>query len=190
MSTFEFVTVLLSIVVGLGITRLLGGLGRAIEIRGQFKGYWVQTLWSVNIGMWFLVFWWVVVFSYQGLERWVFINFIHLLLYATLLYLQSVLIIPRDLKPGTDLEEHFFKVRPWFFAFAALTSLVELIDSFMHGLDNLLSFGPIYLLMQTGGVVFSLVAARTTNRRFHAVWSVVCFVTITTWTVTRFWSLE
>ena len=103
MSTFEFVTVLLSIVVGLGITRLLGGLGRAIEIRGSFRGYCVQTLWSVTVGLWFLVFWWVVVFSYQDYERWVFVNFIHLLLYATLLFLLSVLIIPRDLKPGTVL---------------------------------------------------------------------------------------
>jgi hypothetical protein len=189
MSTFEFVTVLLSIVVGLGITRLLGGLGRAIEIRGSFKGYWVQALWSVTVGLWFLVFWWVVVFSYQNYERWVFINFVHLLLYATLLYLLSVLIIPRDLKPGTDLEKHFFKVRPWFFGIAALVSFVEMADSLMHGLDNLLSFGPFYLLMQTSGVVFSLVAARTTSRRFHAIWSVVCFVTIIGWTATRFWSI-
>lgn len=189
MSTFEFVTVLLSIVVGLGITRLLGGLGRAIEIRGSFKGYWVQTLWSINIGLWFLVFWWVVVFSYRGQERWFFGNFILLLLYATLLFLQSVLIIPRDLKPGTDLEEHFFRVRPWFFGVAALTSLAELTDSLMHGLDNLLSFGPVYILMQTGGVVFSLVAARTTSRRFHAIWSVVSFVAILGWTTSRFWSI-
>jgi hypothetical protein len=44
MSTFDFITILLSIVVGLGITRLLGGLARAIEIRGSLKFYWVHWL--------------------------------------------------------------------------------------------------------------------------------------------------
>ena len=189
MSTFEFVTVLLSIVVGLGITRLLGGLGRAIEIRSSLKGFWIQTVWSINVGLWLVIFWWIVVFSYQNHDRWLFVNFVHLLLYATLLYLQAVLIIPRAMEPGTNLEEHFFKVRPWFFGIGALLSLVELVDSLMHGLDNLLSFGPMYLMMHVGGVGFSLVAARTTSRRFHAAWCLVAFVTMLSWTVSRFWSI-
>jgi hypothetical protein len=189
MSTFEFITVLLSIVVGLGITRLLGGLARAIEIRGSLKSYWVQAVWSINVGLYLVVFWWVVVFSYSRHDPWVFLNFLHLFLYSTLLFLQAVLIIPRDLEEGTDLAAHFFTVRPWFFGIGAIIPIVETGDSLMHGLENLLSFGPAYILMQLSALVLNLVAATTDNRRFHAVFCIGYFLVMGSWTVSRFWTI-
>ena len=189
MSTFEFITVLLSIVVGLGITRLLGGLARAIEIRGSLKFYWVQGIWSINIGLYLVVFWWVVVFNHSSREHWVFLNFLLLLLYSTLIFLQAALILPRDLEEGTDLASHFFSVRPWFFGIGALLPLVELGDSLTHGLENVLSFGPAYILLQLSGLVLNVVAARTDNRRFHAIWCIVYSLGMASWTVSRFWTI-
>ena len=189
MSTFEFVTVLLSIVVGLGITRLLGRLGRAIEIRGSLKLYWVQGVWTVNVGLNLVVFWWIVVFSYSSHEPWLFLDFVNLFLYSILLYLQAVLIIPGDLEKGTDLEAHFYSVRPWFFAIGALVPVVDVVDTLRHGLDTFLGFGPAYGLLMGSSLVLNLVAARTGNRRYHAGWSVLFLVGMLHWTATRFWTI-
>jgi hypothetical protein len=140
--------------------------------------------------MYLVVFWWVVVFSYSHLETWLFVNFAHLILYSVLLYLQAVLIIPSNLEPGTDLEAHFFSVRPWFFFIGVLIPLMELTDSLMHGLSNLLGFGPVYILMQSSGIVLSAVAMRTANRTFHAVICLGYLGSMVAWTATRFWSIS
>ena len=190
MSTFEFVTILLSIVVGLGVTRLLGGFGRAIEIRGQLKVYWVQVIWSINVALALLNFWWVVVFNYAGLETWLFINFAHLFSYAVLLYLQAVLILPSTLEPGMDLEAHFFSVRPWFFFFGVAVFLFDLLDTLMHGVENLLGIGLAYYLMMGSGILGAVIAMRTSNRRFHGAWCLAYLVGMISWTLGRFWSIR
>jgi hypothetical protein len=189
MSPFEFVTVLLSIVVGLGITRLLGGLARAIEIRGTIKHYWVQIVWCINVGLYLVIFWWVVVFSYAPLERFLFVNFLTLFLYAVLLYLQAALILPGNLEPGTDLGAHFFTIRPWFFFLGAIIPLLELTDSLMHGVQNLLNLGWIYIVIQVSAIPLSLIAMRTTNRIYHETWCIMYLCTMASWAVFGWWSI-
>ena len=189
MSTFEFVTILLSVVVGLGFTRLLSGLGRAIEMRGQLKFYWVQMIWSINVGFYLVMFWWTVVFGYSALESWSFINFTSLLIYAILLYLQAVLIIPSKLEPGMDLEAHFFSIRKWFFTIGVLLPLIELQDSLMHGFDNLLRLGFLYILMQASAIVSAVIARRTNNKIFHGIICLVYLISMVSWVLTQFWSI-
>ena len=45
MTTFEYLAVLISIIVGLGITHLLGGVARFIHHPDRYKFYWVHLLW-------------------------------------------------------------------------------------------------------------------------------------------------
>ena len=75
MSTFEFISVLLSIVVGLGLTRLLSGVGRALEMRRKLRFYWVQGVWILNLGLLFVSFWWATLFGHADRETWLFPNF-------------------------------------------------------------------------------------------------------------------
>lgn len=49
MSTFEFITILLSIVIGLGITRLLTGIGRVMELRASIRIYWSTFLFCCHM---------------------------------------------------------------------------------------------------------------------------------------------
>ena len=190
MSTFEFVTILLSIVVGLGLTRLLSGLGRAIELRERLKLYWVQVIWSINVGFYMVVFWWAVIFGYSGNETWQLHNFAILLLYAILLYLQAALISPSKLEPDMDFEAHFYSTSKWFFSIGVLIHLTELIDTLSHGIDNLLAWGGLYIFQHTIGIVFAVIASRTKNRIFHSIWCLVFLVSIVTWLVTQFWSIS
>jgi hypothetical protein len=40
MDTFNYLSVLISIILGLGITQLLSGLGRSLEYRDKDRLYW------------------------------------------------------------------------------------------------------------------------------------------------------
>ena len=48
MTPFQYVAPLTSIVIALGITRILTGLGRILQMRGSVRTYWVHTLWTGN----------------------------------------------------------------------------------------------------------------------------------------------
>jgi hypothetical protein len=61
LSTFEFVSVLMSIVVGLGITRLLAAVSSLIEHRSSIRFDFVSLAWTVNVLQYLLIYWWVVV---------------------------------------------------------------------------------------------------------------------------------
>ena len=47
MDAFSYLSVLLSIVLGLGITQLLQGFGRLMNARSRVRPYWPSLLWAV-----------------------------------------------------------------------------------------------------------------------------------------------
>jgi len=57
MTPFQYVAPLTSIVIALGITRILTGLGRILQMRGSVRTYWVHTLWTGNVFLWLLLNW-------------------------------------------------------------------------------------------------------------------------------------
>ena len=58
MTTFEYLAVLVSVIVGLGITQLLGGVARLITHRTEHKLYWVHLVWAATIFLSLVSFWW------------------------------------------------------------------------------------------------------------------------------------
>jgi len=55
MTPFQYVAPLTSIVIAIGITRILTGLGRTVQMRGSVRTYWVHTLWTGNVFLWLLL---------------------------------------------------------------------------------------------------------------------------------------
>lgn len=47
--SFNYVAVLVSIVIGLGMTKVLSQLSEAIQAQDRKRNYWVHTLWMVNL---------------------------------------------------------------------------------------------------------------------------------------------
>jgi len=190
MSTFEYISVLLSIVVGLGLARLLTGVGQALEARKRIRFYWVQGVWVVNLALLLVSFWWATLFGHSDRQTWLFPNFAVLLGYSILLFLGTVLIIPSDLEKSSDLEAHFFEVRPWFFGMSALVPVAEFVDTLLHGgFERVFNFGPYFVMLLGGSFVMCIIGAMTDNRRFHAVWAVIFLLAMTGWMVVGFWSI-
>jgi hypothetical protein len=45
MSNFEYVTVIVSVVLALGLSHLLGSIGSIISNPGRVRGYWLYFVW-------------------------------------------------------------------------------------------------------------------------------------------------
>src|SRR5258708_26145396 len=70
-SSFEYVTVLISIVLGLGITQILTGIARLIQKRNKLIVYWPHLLWIIFILFLHVQEWWVM-YELKTVMQWRF----------------------------------------------------------------------------------------------------------------------
>ncbi len=59
MDPFSYLSVLISIVLALGMTGVLQGLGEMLQARSHRRVYWVHALWVLNIFLFLVIAWWV-----------------------------------------------------------------------------------------------------------------------------------
>jgi hypothetical protein len=164
MSDFEFISIILSIVVGLGITRVLSGLSSVIEHRNELRVSWLPLGWAIGVLLWQVAFWLGTVNSTRHRPEWTVATFGVLLFLAVGLYFVSALVLPGRIDSTTDLSEHFEHVRKPFFSVYAAWSVV---GSMLGGWDNFVALGPPYWIGQTVGVLAGLLGVATPSRRVH-----------------------
>src|SRR5206468_9828726 len=102
--------VLTSIVLGLGVTRAVGGLGQLMQGRKRKRAYWVHTLWAVNLLLVNVIVWWFA-YRWRTYERWTFFLFLWLLLSPIVLYLIASLLFPdADVgQPVTEWRAYYYE---------------------------------------------------------------------------------
>ncbi len=171
---FVHVRIIMSVVVGFGLTRLLALLGRIVQHPTRARVYWVHLLWVVSMIITLIHFWWWE-FSLATIT-WSFEIYAFLIFYASLYYFVCVLLSPDDSHEYAGYEDYFISRRRWIFGFIALTELVDLIDTAIKGRVYIGSLGPEYYVRLVVYVALALVAMTTPSRRFHAVFAVANLV--------------
>lgn len=172
MSTFDYLSVLLSIVVGLGLSRILSSFGELVLARARVRFYWVALLTAGIIFLAHVEFWWSA-FGFRGIAEWNFFSFLLLLLTSVALYLLSVLVLPDPSgEDAVDLHAYFFRNHRWFFSTAAVYLLLSVAFDLIVGREPFVH--PVRLFQ---AVFISLIvaAAVTENERFHQGVAVLMF---------------
>ena len=91
MQPFEFVVILVSIIVGLGITQILAGVVRLM--RGELEGYWIHSVWILNVSL-LLLGYARSQFAAESKTDWIFLNLVGRMTPHILLYLVASLLFP------------------------------------------------------------------------------------------------
>ena len=172
MSAFEYLGVLVSVVMGLGLTHLLTGVSKTIHHRDTLRVYWVHLMWALNVAIYIVAIWWGL-FWWSGETSWTFFQFLFILLYAIVLFLLASLLFPWDLEADQDLEDHFWRTRPWFFSFLAVAWVIDIPETVMKGQEGLRGVPAGYAILAATHVTLALVGAMTSDRRFHAAYAVL-----------------
>ena len=164
---FEYLTVLISVVVGLSVTSFLTNVVRIIHVRGDVTISWVQLMWSVAILIWTIAFWWFT-FVLAEQRQWTYPLFVFLLAYATLLFFLMALLFPEGVPADHNYRTQFMRNRVWYFGVFLAFLGIDVIDYFVK-LDkdvSIVSHLP-YAAFIGPLIVLSLVALRTGNLIFH-----------------------
>lgn len=170
MGLFEYVGVLVSIVVGLSLAHILTGVSRTIQARSQVRLYWVHSLWTLNITV-FLVFFWWFIYHWSGVERWNFFLFVFLLLYAVALHLISALLFPAGVSPGFDFREHYYRNAPWLFGFLTLAFVLDVFETTTKAILGLKEIPLLWYPVVSFELIGASVAVSTRNERYHKIFA-------------------
>jgi hypothetical protein len=113
--TFNYLSVLLSIVLGLAIAQVLQGLRGLILARVKVKLYLPTVIWTGLALLLAIQAWWAS-FGLHTRANWNFLAFMVIVLQVISVYMVAALVLP-DVTGCTiiDLRDHYFAHRSWFF---------------------------------------------------------------------------
>jgi hypothetical protein len=123
MDSFTYISVLLSIVLGLAVTQVLLGFRGLILTRAKVKLYTTTLIWAILALLTPIQAWWAD-FAMRKQPNWTFLSLLVIMLQAISIYMVAALVLPDiSAEKFVDLREHFFAHRSWFFG-AQLASTV------------------------------------------------------------------
>ena len=177
MDPFSYACVLTSIVAGLALTRLIGGLGQLLQTRKRTPTYWVHTLWMFNTLLGVLIVWWVQ-YRWRHIEHWTLFLVLWLLVAPIVLYLGTALLFPNEQEgePIVDWRTHYYASHRQFFVAFGLIFPLDLIDTALKGWDYFRALGVEYTATQSALFVLCIIAAFTKSPRYHGAFAVFFLV--------------
>ena len=185
MSVFEYLGVLLSVIMGLGVTHILVGLAKTIHNRKTITLFWVHSLWAVNVLIYIVIIWWGM-FWWSGQQEWSFFQFLLLILYAIALFFSASLLFPWDFPADFDFEVHFFETRPWFFSVMAVAWCIDIPETVLKSTGGMRDLPDAYVALVIVNVLLLVLAAvwpyKTYPKLVAIVWPVytVGYLSVTT----------
>lgn len=182
MEIYEYVSVLTSIIIGLGLAHLLRGLVRIVQHPDRYPVYWVHLGWVVYM-FFMLVFWWWWQFTLVDLESFTFLNYLFVVFYAFNLFAASALLFPEDLEGYEGFKDYFYERKGWFFGLLAFTSLIDYIDTLLKGTDYFFGLGWEYIVMNAVLGLVQLTAIFVSRERFHQVLMLAVLAYQVSWAV-------
>jgi hypothetical protein len=147
-TAFDYLAVLISIILGLAITQVLKGYRGMSLARERVRIFWPTPVWSVAVLLIAVQSWWAM-FGLRAVRAWTFGAFGVVLVQAAVVYMLAALVLPDFFgDEPVDLRVHYFKHRRLFFGALVLLVLVSLtkdlvIGGHLPGLFNVLFQGAL-----------------------------------------------
>ena len=171
MEAYLHIRVLFSLLLGLGVSRLLAGAAKIVQHPKEYKVYWVHLLWALFLFLYLIHFWWWE-FRLAAVKQWTFPLYFFIAVYAVMLYFLCVLLFPEEMADYAGFKEYFYSRRQWIFALLAIVFVLDILDTFIKGRDYVHALGAFYYIRTALYIVLSVAAIKIKNEKFHAVFAI------------------
>jgi len=139
MSTFEYVMVLVSIIVALAIAHLLTAVADTVHrLRGQGKPIKLDAVFSIWTGyvlIWLVSFWWWEFKFQEVVTNWTFGLYLFVIGYAIVLFMLAAILVPHRMQGVIDTYVYFVKGRRWFFGTFLFANAIDVVDTFLKSYE-------------------------------------------------------
>ena len=180
MDQFEYVMVLVSIIVGLGIAHILLGIGGIIDRLSNKENPLELSLahasWLGFCFSWLVMFWWWEYRFSSRVSDWTMGLYLFLITYAVTLFLLQAVLVPRTWDGVKSLKDFFLERRAWFYGLLMCATILDLLDSYLKGgFEYILDTDIINLVFAALTIPVVIIGVTTTKIRFHNVVGLVFF---------------
>jgi hypothetical protein len=164
---FEYLGILIAVILGLALTHLVRGLSKLIHTRRTAKIWWPHILWTINIlifvlGAWWGMFWW------NGLREWTIQQFFFITTYCTTLFLLASMLYPPECPDDIDCERHFLDNKNWFFGIQIVAWLLDVVETIAKSVSHLRDVPPQYVAFIPAMLAICIMGMVSKSRRVQA----------------------
>lgn len=169
MSPFEYVIVLISIILGLGITTILTGVAELIKHTRPVTLYAPYIIWILLIFVLHIQDWWV---SYRLMEEkvWTLPLFLLIILYPINLYILAHLLFPAGLSNAFNSREFFLAHHPRLFIGSSILVVISLVHNILYLGLPITEQIPQALVLT---VLLTVLLTKNKNSTVHTVVSII-----------------
>ena len=174
MGIFEFVGVLVSVIMGLGITHLSTGATKLIEHRDEVRLYLPHALWTLNTLVFILLIWWGM-FSWSGHENWYAYEYLFITLYAIVAFFLASMLYPWDMAKDINVRRYFYRNRVWFFGGLFVAWWIDVTATFLKAEAGLREIPSGYFGFIGVQMLIALIGIGSRNHIVHIVLPAIFF---------------
>jgi len=186
MDAFDYLAVLISIILGLGITQLLIGVGRWIEQRHALRAFSPAMIWAGILLLVHVQTWWSM-FGLRFVPEWTFVQFTIVLLQPIVLFLLATIVLPSERAPVLDLRANYLGQRRWFFGLLGFLLVVSVVKDLL--VTGSLPSG-LNLAFHIGFLVVAIAALSTEREGAHRTISAVAAIAMLAYVALLFRELQ
>jgi len=179
---FSYLSVLVSMVLGLGISQLLKGFSRWLELRKEFGAFGTTIAWALLLLLIHFQTWWSM-YGMRDYANWSFVQFSMVILQPIVLFLLAVLVFPSPSSPHRNLRDHFFHQHRWFFGLFLALLFISLLKDLARG-GSLPE--PANIAFHVGGMVLASLGLALKDERSHHWLAYVALFSFMTYIATLF----
>jgi hypothetical protein len=164
MDEFSYLSVLISVILGLAVTQILQGFRGLLLSRARIRIYWPVIAWAILLLLICFQHWWSM-FGMRSRHDWTFLQFAMVLLNVILIYMLAGLVLPDFFgEEVIDLKRSFDAHRGWFFSLGVATIVVSICKDVV--LDGRLP-NATNLIFQLIYAITLFIGALTRSERYH-----------------------
>lgn len=167
MDSFRWIAIALSMILGLGVTRLLSGSIAVFRSRTHSKLDWIPLAWAGCIFLWQLQFWWAII-ELPGLVKvWTLGYFLTFVGLTLLLFISAALVLPpTELSRDESLSAAFERDGRWSLVSLSAYFVLALVADWCFWHASPISLGGASL---AGLIALPLVFLRSKSRRMQEI---------------------
>ncbi len=131
--TFNYLSVMISIILGVGLTTLFVGIGNLLQVRHRVRQYWLHSLWILIFIVSHVHLWWSL-WGLRDAVTWTYPLFLYVLIGPAGLVIAGHIIIPGEFyEEGVDgkfnLKRHYYDISPLLFGiFASIVAWAMFLE--------------------------------------------------------------
>jgi hypothetical protein len=174
-SPFEYVSILISIILGLGITQILSSFSDLLYHYKKVKFYWPHTVWIMFV-LFLHIQDWFITYQLKSKMIWNLPELLFILLYPIILYIAAKMLIPaNDDQEKFDMKAYYLSHFQIIFSLIGFTILLSILFNMFF--LSMVIFQQIPLIIFFVVTIF-LSVKRVENELIHKILSIILLASV------------